>query len=94
MVEVWEDLVVEMDANEGTIPITDEDRQDAQEILARFAFTLSTGVYIINKLERIYNARLEKRFATTKEKFRKDPRIVSDLVTIMFHGTSRCNVDK
>jgi hypothetical protein len=94
VVEVWENVVDEMTVSKGTLPITDEDRRDAQEILARFASTsLSSGCFI-TKLERIYNAKLEKQFAATKEKFRKDPEIVSDLETIMFHGTAPDNVDK
>ena len=92
--DVWENVVDEMTVSKGTLPITDEDRRDAQEILARFASTVSTGIYFITKLERMYNAKLEKQFAATKEKFRNDPEIVSDLETMMFHGTAPNNVAK
>jgi hypothetical protein len=94
VVELWENVVDEMTVSKGTLPITNEDRRDAQEILVRFASTISTGVYFITKLERMYNAKLEKQFAATKKKFRKDPEIVSDLETMMFHGTAPYNVAK
>lgn len=92
--EVWKDWVDEM-TNEGTLPITDEDRREAQDIVARFGRqTLSNDLYFLTKLERMYNAELEERYAATREKFRNNCQIVSELESIMYHGTAAHNVDK
>lgn len=92
--EVWKDWVDEM-TNKGTIPITDDDRREAQDIIARFARqTLSNGLYFLTKLERMYNAELEERYAATRERFRNNRQIASDLESIMYHGTAAHNVDK
>ena len=67
--------------------------EEAQEIVSRFMGALCCGGYRITRLERVYNAQLETKYATTAERFRNDPNL-SDRGTIMFHGTSMHNVLK
>jgi len=90
--EVWNEWVDEM-TGEGTPSITEQDRLDAQEVVVRFSQTLK-GSCILTKLERMYNAELEERYAASKERIASQRQIVSDSEVIMFHGTSPHNVDK
>jgi hypothetical protein len=84
--DVLKTVIVE-ETNEGTLPITDEDREEAREIVRRFKAAYCWGC-LISKVERVYNAQLEERYTTTKEKF------VSDQEALMFHGTASRNVMK
>jgi hypothetical protein len=84
---VLKTVIVE-ETNEGTLPITDEDREEAQEIVSRFKSAYCCRGFRISKLERVYNAQLEERYTATKEKF------VSDQEALMFHGTASYNVMK
>jgi hypothetical protein len=84
--DVLKTVIVE-ETNEGTLPITDEDREEAREIVRRFKAAYCWGC-LISKVERVYNAQLEERYTATKEKF------VSDQEALMFHGTASRNVMK
>ena len=68
--------------------------REAQEVLRRFNAALSMSRCHVTKLERIYNAKLEERFAAAKETFRKMSPKASCVEAIMFHGTRAENVDK
>jgi hypothetical protein len=89
--ESWGSLVLEEDSGEKGLPITDEDRKDAKDILRRFYQLL--GNYTVTKLERVYNAMLEERYSDTKKQFGEDPTKTS-FEEIMFHGTAPMNINK
>jgi hypothetical protein len=79
--------VIVEETNEGTLPITDEDREEVRGIVRRFKGAYCGG-YCISMVERVYNAQLEERYTAGKEIF------VSDQETLMFHGTASRNVRK
>ena len=80
--------VIVEETNEGTLPITDEDREEAREIVRRFKTAYCLWGCLISRLERVYNAQLEERYTARKEIF------VSDQEAIMFHGTTLHSVKK
>ena len=90
--ELWSSIVVE-ELQDGSVSITDDERSEAQGIVRRFITALTIGRYNITKLERLYNARLEERFAAAKEIYRSRHKR-SYYETVMFHGTGDPNVDK
>jgi len=85
--DIW-NTCVEEETNEGALPITDQEREEAQEIVSRFMLAVCIAGYHITKLERVYNAQLEERYRARKERF------ASDREVIMFHGTTLDNVTK
>lgn len=87
---ILDNLTVE-DTSLGTLPITDEDREEARIIIERFTSSMHFGYYL-TKLERCYNRKLEERYAAAKERFRVAKKPLED--DVMFHGTAAPNVDK
>lgn len=83
--QALESLIVE---KVGTLPITDDDWEEAKEIIRRFLDGPLAGAYHITELERVYNDVLEKRYDAAKRKY---PRL-SHHEEITFHGTESSNI--